>query len=114
MVTRNPRGVSRSGERITRRRDRRPPRGRGRGDTDDKELVTLGVDCRESVSVELGFIFRLLKCSRGYIERRKIDGEAWHPAYSRFTGSGRVFFIARIDLDQESEFSSYRRITPAQ
>jgi hypothetical protein len=44
------------------------------------------------------------------MERRKIDGESWLPIYSRFTGSGRVFFIARIDLDQESEYSAYRRI----
>jgi hypothetical protein len=62
--------------------------------------------------VKFGFIFRLLKGSRGHIERRKIDGEAWLPTYSRSTGSGRVLFIARIDLDQESEFSSYRRLDP--
>lgn len=81
-------------------------------DEADKELVTLKVDCLDSVSVKFGFIFRLLKGSRGHMERRKIDGEAWLPTYSRFTGSGRVFFIARVDLDQESEFSSYRRIDP--
>jgi hypothetical protein len=81
-------------------------------DEADKELVTLKVDCRDSVSVKFGFIFRLLKGSRGQMERRKIDGEAWLPTYSRFTGSGRVFFIARVDLDQESEFSAYRRIEP--
>ena len=59
------------------------------------------VDTLETVSVKFGFIFRLLKGSRGFIERRKIDGDAWLPTYSRFTGSGRVFFVARIDLDQE-------------
>lgn len=83
-------------------------------DEADRELVRLRVDCLESVSVKWGFIFRLLKGSRGFIERRKIDGEAWLPTYSRFTGSGRVFFIARVDLDQESEYSSYRRKDPGQ
>ena len=72
------------------------------------------VDCLESVSVKWGFIFRLLKGSRGRMERRKIDGAAWLPTYSRFTGSGRVFFFARVDLDQESEYSSYRRKDPGQ
>ena len=83
-------------------------------DEADRELVRLRVDCLESVSVKFGFIFRLLKGSRGHIERRKIDGAAWLPTYSRFTGSGRVFFIARVDLDQESEYSSYRRKAPGQ
>jgi len=79
-------------------------------DEADRELATLRVSCHDSVSVKFGFIFRLLKGSRGHIERRKIGGGSWLPTYSRFTGSGRVFFIARVDLDQESEFSSYRRI----
>jgi hypothetical protein len=83
-------------------------------DEADRELVRLRVECLDSVSVKFGFIFRLMKGSRGFIERRKIDGEAWLPTYSRFTGSGRVFFIARVDLDQESVFSDYRRKDPGQ
>jgi hypothetical protein len=78
-------------------------------DEADHELVRLKVDCLDTVSVKFGFIFRLLKGSRGFIERRQIDGDAWLPIYSRFTGSGRVFFVARIDLDQESEYSAYTR-----
>jgi len=83
-------------------------------DERDHELARLDVNCLDSVSVKWGFIFRLLKGSRGRIERRKIDGEAWLPTYSRFTGSGRVFFVARIDLDQESVYSSYRKKDPGQ
>ena len=83
-------------------------------DEADREWVTLKVQCLESVSVKFGFIFRLLKGSHGRLERRKLDGGAWLPTYSRFTGSGRVFFIARVDLDQESEFSNYRPAAPGQ
>ena len=83
-------------------------------DETDREWVTLKVHCLDSVSVKFGFIFRLLTGSRGHLERRKIDGQSWLPTYSRFTGSGRVFFIARVDLDQESEFSGYRLVTPGQ
>ena len=83
--------------------------GHGWVDEQDRELVRLKVETLETVSVKFGFIFRLLKGSRGFIERRKIDGESWLPTYSRFTGSGRVFFVARIDLDQESEYSAYQR-----
>ena len=84
-------------------------RGQAWIDEQDHELARLDVGCLDSVSVKWGFIFRLLKGSRGRIERRKIDGEAWLPTYSRFTGSGRVFFLARVDLDQESVYSSYRK-----
>ena len=87
-------------------------RGQAWIDEVDHELVRLRMECLDSVSVKFGFIFRLLKGSRGVVERRKIDGEAWLPTYSRFTGSGRVFFVARVDLDQESEYSSYRRKDP--
>jgi hypothetical protein len=87
-------------------------RGKAWIDEADHELVRLNVDCLETVSVKFGFIFRLMKGSRGVIERRKIDGDAWLPTYSRFTGSGRVLFVARIDLDQESEYSSYKLKDP--
>jgi len=87
-------------------------RGEAWVDEQDCELVRLRTDVLQTVSVKFGFIFRLLKGSRGIMERRKIDGEAWLPTYSRFTGSGRVFFVARIDLDQESVYSSYRKREP--
>jgi hypothetical protein len=84
-------------------------RGRAWVDEREYELVRLKTDVLETVGVRFSFIVRLLKGSRGHIERRKIDGITWLPTYSRFTGSGRVFFIVRIDLDQVSEFSAYRR-----
>jgi hypothetical protein len=87
-------------------------RGQAWLDEQDRELVRLAVEALESVSVKFGFIFRLLKGSRGTMERRKIDGEAWLPTYSRFTGSGRVFLVARIDIDQENRYSSYRKRGP--
>ncbi len=88
-------------------------RGRAWVDEQDRELVRLKTDVLETVSVKFGFIFRLLKGSRGIMERRKVDGETWLPTYTRFTGAGRVFFIWRVDLDQETYFTSYRKRDPA-
>ena len=88
-------------------------RGRAWVDEQDRELVRLKTDVLETVSVKFGFIFRLLKGSRGVMERRKVDGETWLPTYTRFTGAGRVFFIWRVDLDQETYFTSYRKRDPA-
>jgi hypothetical protein len=84
-------------------------RGQAWVDEQDRELVRLKTDVLETVSVKFGFIFRLLQGSQGHVERRKIDGETWLPTYTRFTGSGRVFFFWQIDLDQATEFTSYRR-----
>ena len=88
-------------------------RGRAWVDEQDRELVRLKTDVLETVSVKFGFIFRLLKGSRGTMERRKVDGETWLPTYTRFTGAGRVFFLWRVDLDQETYFTSYRKRDPA-
>lgn len=87
-------------------------RGQAWVDEEDRELARLTTDVLETVSVKFGFIFRLLKGSRGIVQRRKIDGETWLPTYTRFTGSGRVFLVWRVDLDQETAFSSYRRKEP--
>ena len=87
-------------------------RGRALIDEQDRELVRMEVEVLQTVSVALGFIVRLAKGSRGLMERRKLDGESWLPTYTRFTGSGRVFFIWRVDLDQETEFTSYRKKEP--
>jgi len=84
-------------------------RGRAWVDEQEYELVRLKTDVLETVGVRFSFIVRLLKGSQGHIERRKINGDTWLPTYSRFKGSGRVFFVVRIDLDQLSEFSSYKK-----
>jgi len=84
-------------------------RGRAWVDEQEYELVRLKTDVLETVGVRFSFIVRLLKGSQGHIERRKINGDTWLPISSRFKGSGRVFFVVRIDLDQLSEFSSYKK-----
>jgi len=84
-------------------------RGRAWVDEQEYELVRLRTEVLETVSVRFSFIVRLLKGSRGHIERRKVDGITWLPTYSHFTGSGRVLWVMRIDLDQESKYSNYRK-----
>jgi hypothetical protein len=89
-------------------------RGQAWIDEQDRELARLKVDCLDSVSVKWGFVFRLLRGSRGHVERRKLDSGDWLPTYSRFTGSGRLLLIRRIDLDEENEYYDYRRRGPGQ
>jgi hypothetical protein len=78
-------------------------------DEADGELVRLKVEVLRTVSVKFAFLVRLLKGSRGVMERRKIDGGAWLPTYSRFTGSARVMLLRRIDLDEVNEYYRYTK-----
>jgi hypothetical protein len=84
-------------------------RGRAWVDEQEHELVRMTSEALGTISVRFGFIVRLLKGSRGHIERRKVDGETWLPTYTRFTGSARLFFIMRIDVDEASEYVTYRK-----
>jgi len=78
-------------------------------DEADGELVRLKVEVLRTVSVKFAFLVRLLKGSRGVMERRKIDGGAWLPTYSRFTGSARVMLVRRVDLDEVNEYYRYTK-----
>jgi len=81
-------------------------------DETDHELVRLKVEVLRTVSVKFAFLVRLLNGSRGVMERRKIDGDAWLPTYSRFTGSARVMLIRRVDLDEVNEYYRYTKRDP--
>ena len=79
-------------------------------DEQDHELVRLKAEALENISVKFGFLVRLLKGSRGLIERRKLNGETWLPTYSRFTATGKLLLVREIDVDLESEYSAYRKL----
>ena len=76
---------------------------------EDYELVKLDVEVVDNVLIGLGLLARLDKGSRGYFQRRKVDDEVWLPAETRFTGSGRLLLVKKIALDQQSEFSNYKK-----
>ena len=86
-------------------------KGRAWIDEEDHELARLEMEVAEPVSIGLGLIYRLNTGSHATIERRKVDGQSWLPARSHFVGTGRLLLLRRIDIDQLSEYSDYRRIT---
>lgn len=86
-------------------------KGRAWIDEQDCELARLDMEVAETVSVGLGIVARLNVGGRARVERQKIDDEVWLPIRSRFSGTGRILLIKRIDLDQISEYTSYRKLT---
>ena len=80
-------------------------------DEEDHQLARLEMEVVEPVSIGLGIIARLYVGSHARIERAKIDGETWLPTRSHFVGTGRLLLLRRLDIDQLSEFSGFKRIS---
>lgn len=76
---------------------------------DDYELAKVEAEAVDTVLVGLGLLARLDKGSHGYFQRQKVNNEIWLPSESRFTGSARVLLVKRINIDQKSEFSDYKK-----
>jgi hypothetical protein len=86
-------------------------KGRAWIDEEDHELARLEMEVFEPVSIGLGIIARLYAGSRATIERDRVDDGMWLPTRSHFVGSGRILLVRRMDIDQLSEYSNYRRLT---
>jgi hypothetical protein len=86
-------------------------KGRAWIDEQDYELARLEMEAVDTVSIGLGIVARLNTGFRARIDRQKIDNEVWLPTRTHFAGTGRILLLKRIDLDQVSEYTGYRRLT---
>ncbi len=77
----------------------------------DFELVRLEAQAIETVAVGLGLVARMHKGAQLSFLRRKVNGEAWLPAESSYSGNARVGLIRTIRRGGRSEFSDYRKFT---
>jgi hypothetical protein len=77
----------------------------------DHELVRVDAEAVETLSIGWGLLARIHKGTRFSFERRKVNGEAWLPARSSYTGSARVGLIRTLRRQGVSEYSSYRKFS---
>jgi hypothetical protein len=75
----------------------------------DHELVRLEAEAIETVPFGLGVVARMHKGSGLTFQRRKVNGEAWLPAVSSYSGSARVGLLKVIRRGSMSEYSNYRK-----
>jgi hypothetical protein len=75
----------------------------------DYELVRVEAEAIETVSNAFVLISSVHPGARFSFARRKIDGEAWLPALSSYSGSARVGLVKVIRRSSTSEFSDYQR-----
>jgi hypothetical protein len=75
----------------------------------DYQVAKVEAEAMETVLIGRGVLARLDKGSHGYFQRRKVNDEIWLPSETRFTGTGRLLMLKKINLDQKSEFSDYKK-----
>jgi hypothetical protein len=75
----------------------------------DHELVRVDAEAVETLSIGFGLLARIHKGTRFSFERRKVNGEAWLPVRSSYSGSARVGLIRTLRRQGSSEYSSYRK-----
>jgi hypothetical protein len=76
----------------------------------DYELVRVEAESITTVSIGFGLLARVRPGARFSFARRKVDGQAWLPALSRYSGSARVGLVKVVRRSRSSEFSNYRQV----
>jgi hypothetical protein len=44
-------------------------------------------------------------------ERRRVNGEVWLPAESRFAGTGKILALKTFRVDQQTTYSDYKKFS---
>jgi hypothetical protein len=76
----------------------------------DYELVRVEAEAIDTVSIAFGLLARVHPGARFSFARRKVDGEAWLPALSSYSGSARVGLVKVVRRSSTSEYSDYRKL----
>ena len=75
----------------------------------DHELVRLEAEAIDNVPFGLGVLARLHKGASLSFLRRKINGEAWLPALTNYSGSARVGLLWTLRRSVTIEYSGYKK-----
>jgi hypothetical protein len=73
------------------------------------ELVRLEAKAIDTVSFGLGVLARVHKGAQVSFLRRKINGEAWLPALTNYSGSARVGLLWTLRRKVAIEYSGYKK-----
>lgn len=76
----------------------------------DYRPVKFDAETIDTISIA-GFVARVHKGLRIHVEFTRVNGEVWMPRFSSITGSGRLFLVKGLRIDQDTTFSNYRKFT---
>jgi hypothetical protein len=77
----------------------------------DHELVRVEAELIDNLSFGLGIVAKLNKGTRVAFDRRRVNGEVWLPAESRFSGAGRILALRSFRVDQQTIYSDYKKFS---
>ena len=76
---------------------------------EDHQMIRLEFDLMESLSIGGGVVARVHKGAHFEFQREKVNDEIWLPSESRMSGSGRVFMVKRLRLDETWKYSNHQK-----
>jgi len=76
---------------------------------EDHQMIRLEFDLMESLSIGGGIVARVHKGAHFEFQREKVNNEIWLPSESRMSGSGRLFMLKRLRLDETWKYSNHQK-----
>jgi hypothetical protein len=78
---------------------------------EDHQVMRIEAELIDNISFGLGFLARLNKGAKAAFVRRRVNNEIWLPAAAHFSGTARVLLLKGIRIQNDSEFSGYKKFT---
>jgi hypothetical protein len=75
----------------------------------DGQIVKLDLSAFDDISVGYGVVGRVHKGARLEFARRRINDEAWLPAWSHITAKGRTLMFRPFDFDVRTDYMDYKK-----
>jgi hypothetical protein len=75
----------------------------------DGHIVKLDLAAFDDISVGYGVVGRVHKGARLEFARRRVNDEAWLPAWSHITAKGRTLMFRPFDFDVRTDYMDYKK-----
>jgi hypothetical protein len=75
----------------------------------DGQIVKLDLAAFDDISVGYGVVGRVHEGARLEFARRRVNNEAWLPAWSHITAKGRTLMFRPFDFDVRTDYTDYKK-----
>ncbi len=75
----------------------------------DGQIVKLDLTAFDDISVGYGVVGRVHEGARLEFARRRVNNEAWLPAWSHITAKGRTLMFRPFDFDVRTDYTDYKK-----
>jgi hypothetical protein len=75
----------------------------------DGQIVKVDLTAFDDISVGYGVVGRVHQGARLEFARRRVNNEAWLPAWSHITAKGRTLMFRPFDFDVRTDYTDYKK-----